>query len=150
MQNRFSTVLVILILAALPAIGAAATSWNGQLNDADGKPVNGAVIHLHLSASGHMLTATSNQNGKFTFVELNAGSYELSVQANGKEWKAAAPYVVKDESAIVTPLQLHVDLAPAVQHLVAHADQPVVAADDPQRDRDEDDEENSKQHASYP
>jgi len=106
MQNRFSTVLVILILAALPAIGAAATSWNGQLNDADGKPVNGAVIHLHLSASGHMLTATSNQNGKFTFVELNAGSYELSVQANGKEWKAAAPYVVKDESAILTPLQL--------------------------------------------
>src|SRR5262245_18029889 len=107
MQNRFSTVLVsLLLLAALPAMGAAAASWSGQLNDVDGTPLAGAVIHLHLSASSQVLTATSNQDGKFAFAELGAGIYEVSVRAKGKEWKAAAPYVVKEASAILTPLQL--------------------------------------------
>jgi len=106
MQNRFSIVLVpLVLLIALPAMGAAA-SWNGQLNDIDGKPVVGAVIRLHLSASTQELTATSNEEGKFAFVAIEAGIYELSVQANGKEWKATAPYVVKDASAILIPLQL--------------------------------------------
>ena len=37
---------------------------------------------------------------------------------------------IRDE--IVPPLELHVDLPPAVQHLIPQADQPVVAADRPQ------------------
>ena len=91
-------------MVALPAMGSAPSSWSAPLNDADGKPAAGAVIHLHSAELDY--SATSNQDGKFTFAALDAGSYALSVTLNGKQWKASAPFVVKGASVILTPLQL--------------------------------------------
>jgi hypothetical protein len=76
------------------------------LNDADGKPVAGGVIHLRSGAAHQEASATSNQNGQFSFSTLDPGSYELSVKSNGKEWKSGTPFVVKDASAILTSLHL--------------------------------------------
>ncbi|HYM76260.1 MAG TPA: TonB-dependent receptor [Candidatus Dormibacteraeota bacterium] len=106
MKNRFSTVLVavILLLIGSSAMGASGSSWSAQLSDADGKAAVGGVIQLHGSARDY--TATSGENGQFTFPSLDAGSYELSVKLGGKEWKAEAPFVVKDASAILTSVQL--------------------------------------------
>ena len=94
----------LFLLGCGEALGA--SSWSGQVNDADGKPLTGATIHLHLGVAGQGYSATSNQSGKFAFTAIDAGSYELSVRFGGKEWRAAAPFVVKDASAVQTPLRL--------------------------------------------
>ena len=49
--------------------------------------------------------------------------------------RCAAHRVDEIRDEIVPPLQLHVDLAPPVQHLIAQADQPVVARDRPHGDQ---------------
>ena len=106
MKNRFSTLLLIVLLVALPVLGGVtASSWNGELRDADGGLLAGATIRLH-AADGQDYNVNSTTDGRFSFSALKVGSYDLMVKVNGKEFKAAVPFVVKDASAILTPLQL--------------------------------------------
>jgi hypothetical protein len=51
---------------------------------------------------------------------------------------------VRDQ--VVAPLQLDVDLPPAVGRLVAQADQPVVGANHPEGDEHDDNERNEQEH----
>ncbi len=89
---------------ALGAAALAATSWNGVLTDHGGKPVAGATVKLH--SMGHDFTSTTAADGKFSFPAIDSGSYELSVSAASREWKAVAPFVIKDENGLTVPLRL--------------------------------------------
>jgi hypothetical protein len=93
--------VVIAPMSALPK-----PSWNGVLRDAAGSPVAGAKITLHrFSGNGEYGVATSG-TGQFSFSDLPAGSYEVSVTAAGKTWRAAKPLIVTDGITSTTELQL--------------------------------------------
>lgn len=107
MLNRLHTLFFLAILIATPAASAASNAmWNGRLSDAQGKPLTGARVVLHSAATGRVYTATSTAEGSFAFNAIDAGNYELAVEINRKEWKAEAPLVVKEASAMSTSLQL--------------------------------------------
>jgi Carboxypeptidase regulatory-like domain len=97
--------LIAVLLAASAAGALSGASWKGVLTDAAGKPVAGAIITLH-SAGGRDQTATTAADGKFAFAEIAAGSYEVSVQAADKDWRAADPLTIKETTALTVALQL--------------------------------------------
>jgi Carboxypeptidase regulatory-like domain len=101
---------ILVLLSACCGTGAAAdvsnSSWSGVLNDAMGKPLAGAVVALHSLSRAREYRATTAENGRFTFGELPAGDYEISVNTGHKRWKSAAPLVVKDGAAILISLRL--------------------------------------------
>ncbi len=104
--NRIRIFWVMAVLFAAPVAGAVSgSSWNGVLSDGSGKPVAGAVVKMH-SAGGQDYSATTASNGKFAFIDIAAGSYEVSVKAAGKELKAAVPMVVTDGATLTAALQL--------------------------------------------
>jgi hypothetical protein len=59
------------------------TAWNGNLQDASGRPVPYAEIHL-IAGHGELVTHTA-ADGSFAFSELNSGDYEMAVVMNGRE-----------------------------------------------------------------
>src|SRR5579863_887935 len=97
--------LTIALFAAAMAYALAAASWSGVLTDESGKPISGAVVHLH-STLGRDFTATTEANGQFIFAELAAGSYEISVAVTNQTWNAATAIVVKDGTELTLALQL--------------------------------------------
>jgi hypothetical protein len=84
--------------------GTGGASWKGILTDSEGKPVAGAVVTLHAASDNRVYTATTAADGKFAFVEIAAGTYEVSVKAADKEWKA--PLVVKNASLLTMLVQI--------------------------------------------
>jgi hypothetical protein len=70
--------LSAILLGSLTAEAVSGASWNGVLLDSSGKPVAEAVVKLHPTGGGRDYTATSSANGKFAFVDIAAGLYELS------------------------------------------------------------------------
>ena len=107
MLNRFSIALILAIMTATYVAGANSNStWNGLVSDAQGKPVGGAIVALHSNSARRDYTATSTPEGRFAFAAINAGSYELAVKINGREWTAEAPFVVDGSNAIVKSVQL--------------------------------------------
>ena len=72
------------------AAGAATGAINGTVVDAGLFVVQGAEITL-TSATGKTLTATTGQDGKFTFPNLQPGTYSLHVAKSGFK-----PYDLKD------------------------------------------------------
>src|ERR1700681_2925267 len=105
--NRFDVVRLIAVLLVAPLAGAVSgASWNGVVRDGAGKTVDEAVITLHPTSGGRDYTATTLANGKFAFAEIASGTYEVSVRAADKEWKAALPLVIKEATILSTSLQL--------------------------------------------
>jgi hypothetical protein len=91
-------ICVIGFLAAIPsAHSIPATSWHGVLRDSAGSPISNATVRLRATTGILEFTATSSANGEFSFAEIAAGSYEISVNAAGQTWKAANPLVLQEE-----------------------------------------------------
>ena len=104
--NRFSIGSALIVLTVSLGAAASGTSWNGVLNDGSGKPAGQAVVVLHSISGGRDYRATTTANGQFTFTDVAAGSYQLSVKSADKEWKASGPLVAKDGVAMTMSLQM--------------------------------------------
>ena len=76
-----------------------ATTWNGILRDAAGKPVADAKISLDASAGNRTYEARTSASGTFAFAGVEAGTYTLAVESAGKTWTAAKPIVIVEGSA---------------------------------------------------
>jgi hypothetical protein len=86
---------------------APGSAWRGVLRDAAGNPVAEATVTLRSTAGdASERSAKASASGEFTFTEIPAGNYTLSVRAGGKEWKAAAPFVVGENAALTAGLEL--------------------------------------------
>src|SRR5258708_6500575 len=85
---------VLFVVAPAPALSGA--SWKGVLTDGTGTRVEEAVVRLH-SASGRDYEATIAK-GRFSFAEVVAGTYTVSVTTAGKTWKAATALATKGRS----------------------------------------------------
>lgn len=98
---RFSvSVFLAAVLALLFApFSFSATTWSGVLRDAAGKPVAAAKIALGSSRAAQNYEANTAENGSFTIAGIAAGTYTLTVEAAGKVWTAAQPFVVSEQGA---------------------------------------------------
>ena len=94
------------LLAVPTAAAFAATSWNGVLRDAAGKPVGEATVRLRSKSGDHNYTSVTSENGNFAFNGMAASDYELSVEASGNTSHAASPVTVRDEETLTTNLQI--------------------------------------------
>jgi hypothetical protein len=87
MKKRFGVLLIALFVLVLVAPMARAQSMfaslNGTVQDAQGAVVVGAGVSVRNAASGETQTAVSNKEGYFSFPELPAGTYQLTVVAKG-------------------------------------------------------------------
>jgi Carboxypeptidase regulatory-like domain len=100
--------LLALFLVMASAQGRAAASWKGVLRDAAGNPVSGATVKLHSPAAKRDYSAQTSANGEFALEAIVAGSYEVSVAADRKTWKAAALVNIADGATLASGLQLSV------------------------------------------
>jgi len=94
-------VLVFLVLETLilAPCSFSATTWNGVLRDAAGKPVANAKITLRGSSGDRTYEAPTTAGGTFVFAGIAAGTYTLAAEAAGKRWTAAKPIVIAEGSA---------------------------------------------------
>src|SRR6266849_3872442 len=97
-STRLLVFLGLLALFIAPC-SFSATTWNGVLRDAAGKPVADAKITLGGSSGDRMYEARTTASGTFVFAGVAAGTYALAVEAAGKTWTAAKPIVIAEGSA---------------------------------------------------
>src|SRR5882757_7517342 len=104
-STRLLVFLVLLTLIFAPC-SFSATTWNGVLRDAVGKPVADARIVLRGSPGERTYEAWTTANGTLVFTGVEAGTYTLAVEAAGKTWTAAKPIVVTEGNAANLELML--------------------------------------------
>jgi protocatechuate 3,4-dioxygenase beta subunit len=80
---------VVLFLALLPmktwAQGETTSAIVGQVSDASGAAVPGAMVTIHNTETGLQRAATSDDSGRFSFTQLKPGIYTVRVEAQGFE-----------------------------------------------------------------
>src|SRR6266446_5832730 len=92
-------VFLVFVTLILAPYSFSATTWNGVLRDAAGKPVADARIVLRGSPGERTYEARTTANGTFAFTGIEAGTYTLAVEAAGKSWAAAKPIVITEGNA---------------------------------------------------
>lgn len=98
-ENRFAKVGLALFLVAT-ATAASAISWNGVLTDNAGRALAGALITLH--SEKHHYSAKTTVDGKFSIDGLSQGSYEVSVNVEGKQYRADVPLTIAENAGVVS------------------------------------------------
>src|SRR6185312_3383523 len=83
----WSTLVVVLgLVCALPLAAGAQSSTGtvtGQVTDAQGKAIVGAVVLLTNPATNAAQPSVSNSEGRFAFTNVNPGTYSLDVKKDG-------------------------------------------------------------------
>jgi hypothetical protein len=97
-STRLLVFIVLLALFVAPC-SFSATTWNGVLRDAAGKPVADAKIMLHGSPGDRTYEARTTASGTFVFAGIAAGTYTVAAEAAGKTWTASKPIVIAEGSA---------------------------------------------------
>ena len=98
-----TVILVQAVLAASPA------SWNGVLVGIERRPVPGATVVLSPASGQPGYRATTSASGSFVFHEIVQGSYELSVVANGRTYRASRSVSITTSGGVSVQLQLNFD-----------------------------------------
>ncbi len=80
--------------------------WTGVLRDKSGKSIANASIKLQAKLGDRSYATATSANGEFSFQEIAAGSYELSVNLSGKTYTAANPLIVEAGKALSPVLEL--------------------------------------------
>jgi carboxypeptidase family protein len=88
------------------AVAVSGAAWNGTVSDGAGRPVSRAVVRLHSTVGSRQYSATASADGKFALAEIVAGTYEISVTVDEKEWKAPSSLAVKNAGILTAGLQL--------------------------------------------
>lgn len=83
---------IVLSSAAWSQQDAGISLWGGVLRNSAGGPVSSATIWL--TEQGHKHAAATSENGSFTFKNLPAGSYSLSVESAGKVTSSGRPVLL--------------------------------------------------------
>jgi hypothetical protein len=80
----FRRSFVLILTAAALAAGQATVvkPWTGELRDAAGHDIAGAVVRLQMGST--MTSVKTSQDGRFAFPAPTPGEYTLSVDYNGK------------------------------------------------------------------
>lgn len=104
---RRPLLLALVLALALPATVAAATSPSvaGSVTTIDGAPIAGAIVSV--SGSGGRLASTrSDRAGRFRIANLAAGTYLMSVYANGFSPIKDRPVAIAAHAATTVQVKL--------------------------------------------
>ncbi|MGH9477097.1 MAG: carboxypeptidase regulatory-like domain-containing protein [Terriglobales bacterium] len=109
-QRLLMAVAIISMCCFAPALAMAQNSSSGtvtgQVTDAQGKAIVGAVVMLTNQATNGITPAVTNSVGRYSFTNLGPGTYTLDVKKTG--FKSAT---IKNETVIVgKPLTLNVPM----------------------------------------
>jgi len=99
-------VFVVLVALIFAPCSFSATTLNGVLRDAAGKPVAEAKIILRGNSGDQTYQARTGANGTFVFTGIEAGTYTLAAEAAGKTWTAAKAIVIGEGGATNLELTL--------------------------------------------
>ncbi len=111
--------LVVLLFLASSSSALAANSLKGILRDGAGHPIAKATVSLHAVSGARRYSAETSPNGEFSFPDILAQSYSISVRLRGKTWRAPAPVPIKDGDTLFENLAL----SPSDQSLTVLAQQ---------------------------
>ena len=107
MQPRFTYLLIA--LAAFSSTAAAQTSEiAGRVLDPSNGAVAGAKVTLTRTSTGDRRTASSSQEGYYTFPLLIAGSYEVAVEKDGFQPQNRTGITVETGQVSTVDIQLEV------------------------------------------
>jgi len=124
----------LVAVVSLLAVSARAQDWKGQgrlegkVVGSDGTPIAGAIVKLHNPARGGGPTIKTDKKGKWAFLGLVAGSWNVDVEASGHATKKAT-ITLASESARMHPIEVRLDKAgpaptpPEVVETVQKADE---------------------------
>src|SRR5688572_7720497 len=84
LMNRYFVALVITFSAAAPvAAQVLYGSITGVVQDSAGALVPGASARIHNVGTAQEFTTQTNEAGSYTFPNLQPGTYDLAINANG-------------------------------------------------------------------
>ena len=97
-NSRLSVAVLLLLLALSPTVLAQHIrgAVEGTVTDPNGAVISGAKVMIKNEATNAEITATTNERGYFNFQNLEAGTYNVTV-----EQKGFRRYVAKDVSVKV-------------------------------------------------
>jgi hypothetical protein len=98
--------LFVFLLIVPTGSPSPARFWTGVLRDKSGKPIAGASITLQAKSSDRSYATLTSSNGEFSFQEIAAGSYQLSVNLAGKNYTASDPLIVEAGKALLPVIEL--------------------------------------------
>ena len=74
----------------------------GEVHDAKGKPLSGAILHLQTDSGPELQTARTDENGRFSFSALDQGVYALRAQMSGYgEARLSSIFVAAQETKTI-------------------------------------------------
>lgn len=82
---RFGLLIVLLFLCASFSFATILSTVRGIVHDPDHRPVQGAQVMIHATASAWTKTVVTNENGEFEIDEVPVGEYIVSASAPGFE-----------------------------------------------------------------
>ncbi len=112
MHNRGHGLLALICalsisISAATNIQTPAGALAGTVKDPAGAVVSGARVSLRNNETGQTLTAATNEEGRFRFENLPAGSYTMSVTQSG--FKTAEQKVVIEARAVTLDVRLEIE-----------------------------------------
>lgn len=81
MKHRLGWVLVVMTVAAAPALAARAGNISGTVRDSSGVPQMGAAIEILAQAPSTALLLYTDRNGRFLAKNLLPGTYQIKASA---------------------------------------------------------------------
>src|SRR4030095_3565720 len=81
--GMFAVLLLVGMLGASAVAQSVTGSISGTVTDASGGVIVGASVTLHSDQTGTERTATTGEDGRFSFNALQPGSYSVLVQQSG-------------------------------------------------------------------
>ena len=100
-------VLALAVMLAVSGPAAAQSVVRGKVLDAQGKPVEGAVVSIEATEANRKAQTKTNRNGEFLQVGLASGRYNVTVTKDNL--KAVQPANVSQG----TPVELTIQLTPS-------------------------------------
>jgi tetratricopeptide (TPR) repeat protein len=105
--NLIRAVLALAVMLAVSGPAAAQSVVRGKVLDAQGKPVEGAVVTIEATEANRKAQTKTNRNGEFLQVGLASGRYNVTVTKDNL--KAVQPANVSQG----TPVELTIQLTPS-------------------------------------
>src|SRR5450631_3194123 len=99
MRTRSDLLALVAFVFAIAVMALAAQgsgAWSGGLWDGANQPVGDARVRLHPVGKGQEHAATTSASGRFSFPEIGAGNYRVSVENNRQIWTLADPVAVQE------------------------------------------------------
>jgi hypothetical protein len=84
-------------------------SWQGTVRDAAGSLVAGATVKLRAAQGGLAYSSTTDSLGAFSFSNLSAGTYLVSLQWQGRKAASEGPVEIRDGQQLRAALELSAD-----------------------------------------